>query len=1244
MPKALLLVLFFLLPGICIAQLPAFTVSAEATPETCPGNGALNFTVLGTNPSATLDYAVYLNPSPTPVAVVTVPTVTGLVAGTYLVVATQSLGGNSNTSSVTIVIEDQKVPLVFNITQTPSCTNDGGITVNVTAGVAVSYEIISGPVTKPVQVSNTFNGLPVGQYQVKVMDNCGGVYVVTYEVTAMAAGIAIDTATFDTFELPDCNSITVMHEFLSNGGSAAILFPLTFEFIVFPPGGGAPVSVTQTVASGSQTEVNMIYVTIPFYYNQQYSYNVKVTDACGNVFIRNGNGVNLNLRAFFVSENPGCDDFSISVVPQYYVAPYTISFENAPDGFIPEDFNSNHPSFTTVAAIYGTEDNPVPAGDYSVLITDACGRTVAKSLEVTNTVPPSYSTETNATTCLGQVTISLPGRAFDTVVITEADDDYMGMLPDNVSQYITPEGFMMAGLPIGEYVFVVTDACGEAYDLSIEVLPAGPDFLVDIFQRPGCNIGEGSLRLRILGTEISGVTIVSTDADGFDEVLPYDVSFNLAADGQFYMNSLPEGNYVFEVANNCGSVKTENITIDGYNIDSTEVEIIPACSSFGLELMHNSNGNYVQSFWLQKFNLNTNTWGHPQTGVPYTEGMLPTAANSVFLNNNGITPSLTYSGDFRIVKVFYIYSNASASNILCTSVIHEFEFQSQVSISNVYGFPCANGGSQVIVDAQGVAPLNYIIVDSSGNVVIDNGTSNVFTGLTEGVYTIEVSDQCGNSQPYTIDVNDLVPLAITGENLCEGEEGQLSVTQFSFLTYEWWKSGTPEVILSTSSVLALSPFDSDIHAGTYFVKVSSSLGAGCGDQILQYNVPANDSANAGADSLHEICNSGSIINLESYLSTPHDEGGTWLDVNGTGVLTGSSLNTADLSAGTYTFTYTVTDNCGSIDTAVITIVLKEIPAPPSLIAVDTVCEGQNIQLGTTTIADTYQWTGPDGFTSSMQNPVIENAGIANVGIYSLMVTVNGCTSGASMVNVLVNELPDYTLEGTTLLCDGQTGILSVVPLNFIQADYKWYYEGVLQEEATHAEIEIFEAGIYRVIVTIDNCSTEQEIEVVKNTNAFTVELEQGCKNFEYMVFVANASALTDVSYTWTGPNGFTASGSQIIITNEVAGNYNVEVMNAEGCVVTMTENVLNTSCFIPRGISPGDAGFNNSFDLSNMLVQHLSIFNRYGVKVYEKENYTNEWHGQSDNGKDLPTGTYYYEITLSEGQRLTGWVYLQRAN
>lgn len=103
-----------------------------------------------------------------------------------------------------------------------------------------------------------------------------------------------------------------------------------------------------------------------------------------------------------------------------------------------------------------------------------------------------------------------------------------------------------------------------------------------------------------------------------------------------------------------------------------------------------------------------------------------------------------------------------------------------------------------------------------------------------------------------------------------------------------------------------------------------------------------------------------------------------------------------------------------------------------------------------------------------------------------------------------------------------------------------------------------------------------------------------------------------------------------------------------GCAIVVALHLIKENCSIPRGISPNGDGLNERFDLSFLNIQSLEIFNRYGLSVYKKEGYSNEWFGQTDNGKELETGTYFYVLTLAEGKTLhnkhvlTGWVYLNR--
>lgn len=104
----------------------------------------------------------------------------------------------------------------------------------------------------------------------------------------------------------------------------------------------------------------------------------------------------------------------------------------------------------------------------------------------------------------------------------------------------------------------------------------------------------------------------------------------------------------------------------------------------------------------------------------------------------------------------------------------------------------------------------------------------------------------------------------------------------------------------------------------------------------------------------------------------------------------------------------------------------------------------------------------------------------------------------------------------------------------------------------------------------------------------------------------------------------------------------VRMTNTSGCITTNTIEIDNKNlCLIPKGISPQGDGLNDTFDLSQFGGVSLQIFNRYGMKIYDKKNYKNEWYGQTNSSNTLvPSGTYFYQIVTSKGETLSGWVQL----
>jgi len=147
----------------------------------------------------------------------------------------------------------------------------------------------------------------------------------------------------------------------------------------------------------------------------------------------------------------------------------------------------------------------------------------------------------------------------------------------------------------------------------------------------------------------------------------------------------------------------------------------------------------------------------------------------------------------------------------------------------------------------------------------------------------------------------------------------------------------------------------------------------------------------------------------------------------------------------------------------------------------------------------------------------------------------------------------------------------------------------------------------------------------------------------------NIAAIDDpnvLTYNWyKDGNLLDTHTPQLTVTEP--GLYEVEVSN-RFCSVrdeVKIESYMNGRCIIPNVITPNDDNKNDAFILDYLNdktgIQKIEIYNRWGHLVYEKENgYTNEWHGQNQNGDMLPPAAYYYVLHLNDGSTKTGWVYI----
>lgn len=100
-----------------------------------------------------------------------------------------------------------------------------------------------------------------------------------------------------------------------------------------------------------------------------------------------------------------------------------------------------------------------------------------------------------------------------------------------------------------------------------------------------------------------------------------------------------------------------------------------------------------------------------------------------------------------------------------------------------------------------------------------------------------------------------------------------------------------------------------------------------------------------------------------------------------------------------------------------------------------------------------------------------------------------------------------------------------------------------------------------------------------------------------------------------------------------------------------SDTLLDGDLQIFTAVSPNGDGLNDTFIIQGIAQypnNELSIFNRWGVEVYNKKGYDNSWAGVSEGratiakDKELPVGTYYYVLKIDGQKDRAGYLYINK--
>lgn len=757
--KKIITILLFFITSIGFSQLADFNFNVVATDETCSGNGTLEMTVSNTTPGSEIIYSLYLSPDYTnAIAETTINSFGSLQAGNYRVIATQSLAGLSNSQQQDVIIQDLVETLDYSLsfTTVTECDVTGTISVDVIAGTPVSYEIISGPVLAPQQSSNEFPGLPAGTYIIRVFDDCENALSKTYTMFLPGNSLEIGVASYPII-YDSCTEVVVTNS-ISGPAGGEIGYPLTITYTLHPPDGSPDQVVTQNLTSGPSDIIELTN-TLPLYGDQVYEFDLLVVDNCEMEYTI-VNTIDPNPIVELSLRDAPCANHYLTLSVKGFLPPYTINFDDAPDDFIPANFNPIYPGPAADPLLdFGDEENPVPFGIYIVSIVDSCGRIGSFELEVEETeLDPIVSGGSGQCGVgPGVIRIAIPDdRIIVSAIITVAPPAYTEPLPSDITSFVDGEGVLLADLPVGDYQITIIDDCGDEYLIEQDV----PEFEMQELAAsalPNCDPGSGSLMVssgngNLVSIEMTGAPLT------YNQTLPYDVTFNIdTATGDFYMSNLPAGAYTFEAIDECGFELEITQEVVGYTTTPDGWQLTRNCGSFNLGLSDTDTTVTDQQYWFQRFLPETNSWGHPYIGGTYVEGTVPDSSNAIELQNFSVVYNLFLLGDFRIIKVFASY-NSGTGNTNCLDEYALFTISEKLIINGAYSLDC-NGGSgpsDIILDVVGVAPFTFSI---TAPFEFDNGNNNVFSGLAPGIYDFEVMDNCGNIQNTRVEVGNLLPLA-----------------------------------------------------------------------------------------------------------------------------------------------------------------------------------------------------------------------------------------------------------------------------------------------------------------------------------------------------------------------------------------------------------------------------------------------------------------------------------------------------
>ncbi|MDN3654626.1 MBG domain-containing protein [Ferruginibacter paludis] len=224
---------------------------------------------------------------------------------------------------------------------------------------------------------------------------------------------------------------------------------------------------------------------------------------------------------------------------------------------------------------------------------------------------------------------------------------------------------------------------------------------------------------------------------------------------------------------------------------------------------------------------------------------------------------------------------------------------------------------------------------------------------------------------------------------------------------------------------------------------------------------------------------------------------------------------------------------------------------------------------------TYKWTGPGTFTALSQNISNLAAGTYNV----TFTDAAGCSGSASAtITEPANGLSASVSNQTNVNCFGTSTGSATIAATGGTSPYTYSLNGVQNTTGLFSGLA---AATYSVTVADKNGCTAAVALTITQAPALTVGSINSnsplCIGTNLTLSSAASGGTAPYTYAWTGPNSFTSTDQNPVlttVTDAASGVYTLQITDSKGCIASTGNTVNVTVNLLPDASAGDDKPFN----------------------------------------------------------------------